>query len=69
MGEAAEAVAELQQLFALAEAYGFRDWLLFDASVVRGLAYYTGTVFEVRQVAACGGFRNNGIDIATRSQI
>ena len=39
---------ELKQLFALAEGYGIQDWLRFDASVVRGLAYYTGTVFEVR---------------------
>jgi len=27
-------------------AYGFADWLVFDATVVRGLAYYTGVVFE-----------------------
>jgi histidyl-tRNA synthetase len=26
--------------------YGFADWLVFDATVVRGLAYYTGIVFE-----------------------
>jgi histidyl-tRNA synthetase len=26
--------------------YGFADWLVFDATVVRGLAYYTGVVFE-----------------------
>ena len=31
---------------ALCEAYGIQDWILFDASVVRGLAYYTGLVFE-----------------------
>lgn len=30
----------------LCEAYGIQDWILFDASVVRGLAYYTGIVFE-----------------------
>lgn len=41
---------ELKQLFALANGYGYADWLSFDASVVRGLAYYTGTVFEVRIV-------------------
>jgi histidyl-tRNA synthetase len=29
-----------------AKAYGFEDFLVFDASVVRGLAYYTGIVFE-----------------------
>ena len=31
--------------------YGIADWLQFDASVVRGLAYYTGTVFEVWRLA------------------
>ena len=30
----------------LCKAYGIEDWILFDASVVRGLAYYTGIVFE-----------------------
>jgi len=34
-----------QQLFALAEGYGIKVWLRFDASVVKGLAYYTRTVF------------------------
>lgn len=56
------AVAELKQLFALAEAYGYVDYLVFDASVVRGLAYYTGIVFEgfdrAGQLRAiCGGGR------------
>lgn len=40
------AVPELSRLFALCEAYGIGDWVAFDASVVRGLAYYTGVVFE-----------------------
>lgn len=35
-------VAQLQSLFKLAEGYGYQDWLVFDASIVRGLAYYTG---------------------------
>ena len=30
----------------LSECYGFSEWIIFDASVVRGLAYYTGVVFE-----------------------
>jgi histidyl-tRNA synthetase len=30
----------------LCHAYGVQDWIVFDASVVRGLAYYTGIVFE-----------------------
>jgi histidyl-tRNA synthetase len=55
-------VAELNQLFSLAEAYGIADWLVFDASVVRGLAYYTGVVFEAFDRGAtlraiCGGGR------------
>ena len=36
------ALSDLQQLWRLAEGYGYADWLVFDASVVRGLAYYTG---------------------------
>lgn len=47
LGPNAEAVADLKQLFSLAENYGYSQWIQFDASVVRGLAYYTGIVFEV----------------------
>eukprot|EP00927_Polykrikos_kofoidii_P035307 TRINITY_DN298_c0_g1_i2.p1 TRINITY_DN298_c0_g1~~TRINITY_DN298_c0_g1_i2.p1 ORF type:complete len:635 (-),score=115.35 TRINITY_DN298_c0_g1_i2:105-1820(-) len=62
IGTDAETVVELQRLFDLAEEYGFGDWLQFDASVVRGLAYYTGVVFEgfdkAGQLRAiCGGGR------------
>jgi histidyl-tRNA synthetase len=57
-----EEVKELQKLFDLAADYGYGDWLQFDASVVRGLAYYTGVVFEgfdkAGQLRAiCGGGR------------
>ena len=53
---------ELQRLFSLLEAYGVRDQVGFDASVVRGLAYYTGVVFEAFDAggtlrAICGGGR------------
>lgn len=41
-----QAVRQLSRLFELCEAYGIGDWVEFDASVVRGLAYYTGVVFE-----------------------
>lgn len=47
LGTSGEAVNELKQLFALAEKFGCSDWIQFDASIVRGLAYYTGIVFEV----------------------
>lgn len=62
LGSDSSAVADMRRLFSLAEGYGFRDWLVFDASVVRGLAYYTGTVFEGfdregKLRAICGGGR------------
>ena len=41
-----ESVDEMRRLFDLAGTYGIADYLIFDASVVRGLAYYTGIVFE-----------------------
>lgn len=40
------AFAELRRLYELLDAYGIADQVPFDASVVRGLAYYTGVVFE-----------------------
>merc|ERR1712087_46626 len=57
-----EAVRDMTELFKQAEAYGFADFLVFDASVVRGLAYYTGIVFEGfdrkgELRAICGGGR------------
>ena len=56
------AVSELERLFQLLESYGISDWTKFDASVVRGLAYYTGPVFEAQDRAGelraiCGGGR------------
>lgn len=44
--ENSRAIAELTQLFSLINSYQISDWILFDASIVRGLAYYTGSVFE-----------------------
>ncbi len=40
------AVATLRELFRLAGVAGFGDCLEFDVSVIRGLSYYTGVVFE-----------------------
>ena len=37
---------ELCQVFATAEAFGVAEYLVYDASIVRGLDYYTGPVFE-----------------------
>ena len=46
LGDDSPAVKELERLWELAKAYGYEDWLVLDLSVVRGLAYYTGIVFE-----------------------
>lgn len=45
------ALNELRQLYDLLDAYGIADQIPFDASVVRGLAYYTGVVFEAFDTA------------------
>ncbi len=37
---------ELCTVFATAEAFGVAGYLVYDASIVRGLDYYTGPVFE-----------------------
>jgi histidyl-tRNA synthetase len=37
---------ELRTVFATAEASGVAGYLVYDASIVRGLDYYTGPVFE-----------------------
>ena len=62
LGDSHSALLDLQALFAAAEGYGFEEWLQYDAAVVRGLAYYTGTVFEAfdrdgKLRAICGGGR------------
>jgi histidyl-tRNA synthetase len=59
---AAPALAELDALFRALDAYGVADRVDFDASIVRGLAYYTGVVFEAFDAAGelraiCGGGR------------
>ena len=45
-GADSPAMATLNELFELAGVYGITDNLLFDISIIRGLAYYTGIVFE-----------------------
>ena len=51
LGDDSPAVSELTSLFSLIDSYGIPDWVAFDASVVRGLAYYTGPVFEAHDRA------------------
>lgn len=39
--------AELQKLFGALRACGLEEYCVFDFGIIRGLDYYTGTVFEV----------------------
>jgi histidyl-tRNA synthetase len=48
------------------DALGIADWLRFDLTIVRGLAYYTGIVFELFDAvgefrAICGGGRYDNL--------
>jgi histidyl-tRNA synthetase len=56
---------ELEKLFAYMDSLGYAEYLNLDLSVVRGLAYYTGIVFEVydkakslRAIAGGGRYDN-----------
>ncbi|MCA9295111.1 MAG: histidine--tRNA ligase [Phycisphaerales bacterium] len=57
-------VSELQRRF---EELGCVDWIEWDLSIVRGLAYYTGMVFEViadgERAVAGGGRYDNLIEL------
>ena len=60
------AVAELKQVFAALDLMEVSDYCVFDPGIVRGLAYYTGVVFEVHDVvgglrAICGGGRYDNL--------
>jgi histidyl-tRNA synthetase len=41
---------ELTRFFAVIDALGLSDYVIFDGSIMRGLLYYTGTVFEAWEV-------------------
>jgi histidyl-tRNA synthetase len=42
--------AELTRFFAVIEALKLNEYVKFDASIIRGLLYYTGTVFEAWEI-------------------
>jgi histidyl-tRNA synthetase len=46
--EVRAAAAAVERLFARLADYGLAEWCRFDIGIVRGLAYYTGPVWEVR---------------------
>jgi len=57
-----ETVTHMREYMNFLDALGVGDWIDFDLSIVRGLAYYTGKVFELFDAkgefrAICGGGR------------
>lgn len=57
-----EDLVDLETLDAELRAFGIADWCEYDLGIVRGLAYYTGTVFELHEAtgverALAGGGR------------
>ena len=61
-----EVLEPLQQVLALMQDTSMGAYLQFDISIVRGLSYYTGTVFEVNSPdkahrAICGGGRYDSL--------
>ena len=57
-----EEITHMREYLNFLDALGVGDWIDFDLSIVRGLAYYTGKVFELFDArgefrAICGGGR------------
>ena len=66
LAAAATEIARLEELFGYLDALGVADWVELDLSIVRGLAYYTGVVFELFDRkgefrAICGGGRYDNL--------
>jgi histidyl-tRNA synthetase len=60
--EIAEQITSMREYLGYLDALGVGEWVDFDLSIVRGLAYYTGKVFELFDAkgefrAICGGGR------------
>jgi histidyl-tRNA synthetase len=66
IGISPDEFAALDEVRTAADRAGILDWCTVDVGIVRGLAYYTGTVFEVHEVsgaerAVAGGGRYDGL--------
>jgi histidyl-tRNA synthetase len=62
----AERVADLERYYSYLQDLGVADFVQLDLSIVRGLAYYTGIVFELFDArgefrAICGGGRYDNL--------
>ena len=65
-GEAVEHLDRMNRYHAHLESLGVAEWVDVDLSIVRGLAYYTGIVFELFDAkgelrAICGGGRYDNL--------
>jgi histidyl-tRNA synthetase len=61
-----KAVDEMRAVFDILNVMGMGEYCTFDPGIVRGLAYYTGVVFEVHDIAGelraiCGGGRYDNL--------
>ena len=64
--EIAERIADLERYYGYLDDLGVASWVQLDLSIVRGLAYYTGIVFELFDAqgefrAICGGGRYDNL--------
>ena len=60
------AINEIRELIDFISVTGFNDYCKFDLSVIRGLSYYTGLVFEINNPgknyrSLCGGGRSDSL--------
>ena len=66
LGDEHEGLQHLEYVMKLLKQAGYADYLQFDCTIVRGLSYYTGMVFEVNSPkkdyrAICGGGRYDSL--------
>ena len=64
--EMGRAIGDMKRVFGILQSMGVGDYCRFDPGIVRGLAYYTGVVFEVHDIvgelrAICGGGRYDNL--------
>ena len=67
LGDEDPTIKELQQIFQMCQDVGIGNWICFDASIVRGLSYYTDLCLEGfckhpdLKRAICGGGRYDNL--------
>jgi len=69
------AVEKLKAFAGYLEAFGISDWCRYDTGIVRGLAYYTGVVYEIMDTGeslraiAGGGRYDNLLEVLGGPQV